>query len=83
VQKCTVGYRVYPEYTNPWEKRFYTENPSNIVRIIKSRILTWVGRVTRIGKGRSLYRVLAGKSKGKRPLGRPRHRWEDNMKMEL
>ena len=54
-----------------------------MVRIIKSRSQRWVGGVTSIGVGRSLYRVLVGKPEGKRPLGRPRRRWEVNIKTEL
>ena len=45
--------------------------------------MRWVGRVTRMGERRAIYRVLVGKPEGKRPLGRPRHRWEDNIKMDL
>jgi hypothetical protein len=55
----------------------------NIVRVIKSRRTRWAGYVARIGEGRSVYRVLVGRPKGKRPLGRPRHRWEDNIKTDL
>jgi hypothetical protein len=55
----------------------------NIVRVMKSRRMTWVGHVARMGEKRSVYRVLVGKLEGKKPLGRPRHRWEDNIKMEL
>jgi hypothetical protein len=55
----------------------------NIVRVIKSRRMRWAGHVARIGEGRGAYRVLVGRPKGKRPLGRPRHRWEDNIKMDL
>ena len=54
----------------------------NIVRGIKSRI-RWVGHVERMGEWRGVYRVLVGKPEGKRPLGRPRHRWEDDIKMDL
>ena len=43
----------------------------------------WAGHVARMGQGRRVYRVLVGKPEGKRPLGRPRHRWEDNIKMDL
>ena len=43
----------------------------------------WTGHVARIGERRSVYRVLVGKPEGKRPLGRPRRRWEDNIKMDL
>jgi hypothetical protein len=55
----------------------------NIVRVIKSRRMRWAGHVARMGKGRGVYRVLVGRPKGKKPLGRPRHRWEDNVKMDL
>jgi hypothetical protein len=55
----------------------------NIVRVIKSRGMRWAGHVTRRGEGRGVYRVLVGRPKGKRPLGRPRSRWEDNIKMDL
>jgi hypothetical protein len=55
----------------------------NIVRVIKSRRMRWAGHVARMGEGRGVYRVLVGRSKGKRPLGRPRGRWEDNIKMDL
>jgi hypothetical protein len=55
----------------------------NIVRVIKSRRLRWVGHVARMGEGRSVYRVLVGKPEGKRPLGRPSRRWEDNIKLDL
>jgi hypothetical protein len=55
----------------------------NIVRVIKSRRMRWAGHVARMGKGRDAYRVLVGRPEGKRPLGRPRRRWEDNIKMDL
>ena len=49
----------------------------NIVRVIKSRRVRWAGHVTRMGEERGAYRVFVGKLEGKRPLGRPRHRWVD------
>jgi hypothetical protein len=55
----------------------------NIVRVIKSRWTRWAGHMTRVGEGRDVYRVLARRPEGKRPLGRPRCRWEDNIKMGL
>jgi hypothetical protein len=55
----------------------------NIVRVIKSRILRWAWHVARMREGRVVYRVLVGKPEGKRPLGRPRRRWEDNIRMDL
>jgi len=55
----------------------------NIARVVKSSRMRWVGHVARMGEGRGVYRVLVGKPEGKRPLGRPRCRWEDNNKMDL
>ena len=55
----------------------------NIVRVIKSRRMRWAGHVARMEEGRGVHRVLVGKPEGKRPLGRPRRRWEDNIKMDL
>ena len=55
----------------------------NIMRMVKSRRMRWVGHVARMGEGRGVHRVLVGKPEGKRPLGRPRRRWEDNIKMDL
>jgi len=45
--------------------------------------MTWAGHVARMGESRGVYRVLVGKPEGKRPIGRPRRRWEDNIKMDL
>ena len=55
----------------------------NIVRVIKSRRLRWAGDVTRMEEGMSAFTMLTGKPTGKRPLGRPRHKWEDNIRMDL
>jgi hypothetical protein len=55
----------------------------NVVRVIKSRRMRWAGHVARMGEGRGVYRVLVGRPERKRPLGRPRRRWEDNIKMDL
>jgi hypothetical protein len=55
----------------------------DIVRVIKSRRMRWVGHVARMKEGRGVYRVLVGRPEGKRPLGRPRCRWEDKIKMDL
>jgi hypothetical protein len=54
----------------------------SIIRIIKSRRVRWAGHVTRMGE-KSAYRILVGKPEGKRPLGRPRHRWDNNIKMDF
>ena len=55
----------------------------NIVRVVKSRRMRWTGHVARMGEDRVVQRVLVGKPEGKRPLGRPRRRWEGNIKMDL
>jgi hypothetical protein len=56
---------------------------ANIDRVIKSRRMRWAGHVARTGEGRGVYRVLVGRPEGKRPLGRPRRRWDDNIKLDL
>jgi hypothetical protein len=56
---------------------------SNIIGYFKSRIIRWAGHVAFIGERRGVYRVLVGRRERKRPLGRPRCRWEDNIKMDL
>ena len=56
---------------------------SKIVRAIKSKRTRWEGHIACLGKGKGVYRVLVGKQEGKRPLGRPRLRCEDNIKMDL
>jgi hypothetical protein len=53
------------------------------VQVIKSRRMRWAGHVTCMGEGRGVYRGLVGKPEGRRPLGRRRHRWEDNIRMDL
>ena len=76
------------EVTGEWRK-FHNEalkvlySLRNIVRMVKSRRMRWAGHVARMGEGRGVHRVLVGKPEGKRPLGRPRRRWEDNIKMDL
>jgi hypothetical protein len=55
----------------------------NIVRVIKLRRMRWAGHVAHMGEGRGVYRVLVGRPEGKRPLRRPRRRWEDNIKLDL
>jgi hypothetical protein len=62
--------------------KFHYFSP-NIVREIKSRRVRWAGHVARMGVGRGVCWVLVGTAEGKRPLGRRRHRWEDNIKMDL
>jgi hypothetical protein len=55
----------------------------NIIRVIKSRRMRWAGHITHMEEGKGVYRVLVGRLESKRPLGRPRRRWEDNIKMDL
>jgi len=55
----------------------------NIVQVIKSKRMRWAGHVARMGDRRGVYRVLVGKPDGKRPLGRPRRKWDDNIKIDL
>ncbi|KAJ4442297.1 hypothetical protein ANN_12165 [Periplaneta americana] len=76
------------EVTGEWRKLHNAElhalYPSpDIIRNIKYRRLRWAGHVARMGESRNAYRVLVGRPEGKRPLGRPRRRWEDNIKMDL
>jgi hypothetical protein len=65
------------------EELHYLYSLPNIVRVIKSRRIRWAGYVARMGEERGVYRVLVGKPERKRPLGRPRRRWEDNIRMDL
>jgi hypothetical protein len=55
----------------------------NIIRVIKSKRMRWAGHVARIGEGRGAYRILVGRSERRRPLGKPRRRWEDNINTDL
>ncbi|KAJ4451853.1 hypothetical protein ANN_03331 [Periplaneta americana] len=76
------------EVTGEWRKLHNAElhalySSPDIIRNIKSRRLRWAGHVARMGESRNAYRVLVGRPAGKRPLGRPRRRWEDNIKMDL
>ena len=76
------------EVTGEW-RRLHNEklndlySSPNIVRVIKSRRMRWAGHVACMGEERGAYRVLVGKPEGKRPLGRPRRRWVDNIRMDL
>ena len=56
---------------------------TNIVRVIKSRRLRWASHVARITQGRSTFTILIAMSIGRKPLGRPRHRWDDTVRMDL
>jgi hypothetical protein len=76
------------EVTGDWRK-LHNEglhnlvSSSNIIRLIKSWSMRWAGHAARMGEKRNAYRILVGKREGKRPLGRPRRKWVDNIKMDL
>jgi hypothetical protein len=74
--------------TGDWRKLHNDElhnlySSPNIIRMIKSRRMRWAGHVAQMRETRNAYRILVGKPEGKRPLGRPRRRWVDNIKMDL
>jgi hypothetical protein len=76
------------EVTGEWRKLHSEElhilySSPNIIRQIKSRRMRWAGHVARMGEERNVYRVLMGKPEEKTPLGGPRHRWEDGIRMDL
>jgi len=76
------------EVTGKWRKLHNEElndlySSPNIVRVIKYRKMRWAGHVARMGERRGVYTVVVEKPEGKRPLGRLRLRWEDNIKMDL
>jgi hypothetical protein len=76
------------EVTEEWRKVHNEElhdlySSPSIIRIMKSRRMRWMGHVARMGGKTNAYRLLVGKAEGKKPLGRPRRRWVDNIKMNL
>jgi hypothetical protein len=78
----------WDEVTGEWRKLHNEElndlySLSNLVQVIKMRRMRWAGHVACMGDGRGVYRVLVGKPEGKRPLGRPRRRWEGNSRVDL
>jgi hypothetical protein len=76
------------EVTGGWRKLHNEElhvlySSPSIVRVIKARRMRWMGHVARMLEMRGAYNILVGRPEGRRPLGGPRHRWEDNIKMDL
>ena len=74
---------VYSMYISSTRSQRVLCSSPNIVWVIKPRRMRWAGHVARMGEERGMYRVLVGKPEGKRPLGRPRRRWVDNIRMDL
>jgi hypothetical protein len=76
------------EVTGEWRKMHNEElhklySSPDIIRQVKSRRMRWAGYVARMGEERKMYKFLVGKPEGKRPVGRPRRRWEDGIRMDL
>jgi hypothetical protein len=76
------------EVTGGWRKLHNEElhnlySSPSIIRVIKSRRMRWAGHAARMGERRNAYRILVGNPEGRRPLGKPRRRWVDNVKMDL
>jgi hypothetical protein len=76
------------EVTGGWRKLYNEDlhglySSLSIIRVIKSRMMRWAGHVVHMGEVRGAYNILVGKPEGRRPLGRPRRRWEDNIKIDL
>jgi hypothetical protein len=77
------------EATGEWRRRLHNEelndlySSPNVIRVIKSRRMRWAGHIARMAEKGAAYRILVGRPEGRRPLGRPRRRWEDNIKMDL
>jgi hypothetical protein len=76
------------DLTGGWRKLHNEElrglySSPSIIRVIKARRMRWSGHVARMGEVRGAYKILVGRPEGRRPLGRPRRRWEDNIKMDL
>jgi len=76
------------ELTGEWRKLHNEElndlcSLANIVRVVKSRRMRWAGHVAHMGEDRGVHRMLVGNPEEKKPLGRPRHRWDDDIKMDL
>jgi hypothetical protein len=71
------------EVTGGWRKLHGLYSSPSIVRVIKASRMRWARHVAHMGEVRSAYNILVGRPEGRRPLGRPRCRWEDNIKMDL
>jgi hypothetical protein len=83
VTKNLTEPRTWMDSLDKWPKLGNMDSSPSIIRIIKSRRMRWAGHVARMGEKRNACRLLVGKPEGKRPLGRPRCRWVDNIRMDL
>ena len=95
IQAKGISYRILRRifgpnrYENGVRRKLHNEkchslyHSANIIRVIKSRRLRWVAHVARMEEGRSAFKILTSEPTGKRPLGRPRRRWEGNIRMVL
>jgi hypothetical protein len=92
VLECTVVLRIFgPKKDEMRRKRRKLHNEDlrnlysslNVIKIIKSRRMRWAGHEARIGENRNPYKLFVRKPEGKKPLGRPRHTWVNNIKMDL
>ena len=75
--------KIVENIPNTWRRSHIRNFIDLIVRVIKSRRLRWAGQVARMEESRSDFKILTSEFTGKRPLGRPRRRWEDNIRMDL
>ena len=79
----SLGFGLILRYNVSSEELYALYSSPSIIQVIKSRVLRWAGHLARIGESRGADRVLVGKPEGSRQLERPRHRWEDNTKIDL
>jgi hypothetical protein len=88
IRTANKSFNVSEPHLGGWRKLHNEElhnlycSPS-VIRMTKSKRMSWAGNVARMGEKRNAYRILVGKPKGKRPLGSPRCRWEDNIRINL
>jgi hypothetical protein len=84
IRSVELGFRTHSaSYPINTGNNFNRNVWSGVLWVVKSRRMRWAGHVARMGEDRGVHRVLVGKPERKRPLGRPRRRWEDNIKMDL
>ena len=82
-QKISILSTCILEFSKYYIMRYDLYSSPNVVWVIKSRRMRWAGHVACMGEERGMYRILLGKPEGRRPVGRPRRRWVDNIRMDL